>query len=171
MWNVVLWPTPTLAFGQSLRTIVIKQEGTKFHLAAPSIINYVFPFFVNKFFSYGSRINATAGYVYVLRPNTEMWTRALLRRTQIIYTPDSALIMMLLDVKPGSVRYFTHHQFWGLLLHYITVEVLLKNYRLFVNVARGVDRFRMLWQWQLHLQDIFTRMTLKNREWSKSNLS
>ncbi|VDK71322.1 unnamed protein product [Gongylonema pulchrum] len=32
-----------------------------------------------------------------------MWTRTLLRRTQIIYTPDAALIVMLLDVKPGSV--------------------------------------------------------------------
>uniref|UniRef100_A0A8R1TNP5 Vacuolar protein-sorting-associated protein 25 n=1 Tax=Onchocerca volvulus TaxID=6282 RepID=A0A8R1TNP5_ONCVO len=52
---------------------------------------------------YGSRISATAGYVYVLRPNAEMWTRALLRRTQIIYTPDCALILMLLDVKPGSI--------------------------------------------------------------------
>ncbi|VDN95115.1 unnamed protein product [Brugia pahangi] len=52
---------------------------------------------------YGSRISATAGYVYVLRPNAEMWTRALLRRTQIIYTPDSALILMLLDIKPGSI--------------------------------------------------------------------
>ncbi|EFO22298.1 hypothetical protein LOAG_06189 [Loa loa] len=52
---------------------------------------------------YGSRVSATAGYVYVLRPNAEMWTRALLRRTQIIYTPDCALILMLLDVKPGSI--------------------------------------------------------------------
>uniref|UniRef100_A0A0R3RI65 Vacuolar protein-sorting-associated protein 25 n=1 Tax=Elaeophora elaphi TaxID=1147741 RepID=A0A0R3RI65_9BILA len=52
---------------------------------------------------YGSRITATAGYVYVLRPNAEMWTRALLRRTQIIYTPDCALILMLLDIRPGSI--------------------------------------------------------------------
>ncbi|MCP9260279.1 tRNA (adenine(58)-N(1))-methyltransferase catalytic subunit TRMT61A [Dirofilaria immitis] len=52
---------------------------------------------------YGSRVSATAGYVYVLRPNAEMWTRALLRRTQIIYTPDCALILMLLDVRPGSI--------------------------------------------------------------------
>lgn len=57
--------------------------------------------------SYGSRISATAGYVYVLRPNAEMWTRALLRRTQIIYTPDCALILMLLDVRPGSVSFRT----------------------------------------------------------------
>lgn len=61
------------------------------------------------FSSYGSRISATAGYVYVLRPNAEMWTRALLRRTQIIYTPDCALILMLLDVRPGSVSFLHIH--------------------------------------------------------------
>lgn len=52
---------------------------------------------------YGSRISATAGYVYALRPTAELWTRSLPRRTQILYTPDCSLILMLLDVKPGSV--------------------------------------------------------------------
>ncbi|VDK48816.1 unnamed protein product [Anisakis simplex] len=52
---------------------------------------------------YGSRVSATAGYVYALRPSADLWTRTLPRRTQILYTPDCALIVMLLDAKPGSV--------------------------------------------------------------------
>uniref|UniRef100_A0A914R4V9 tRNA (adenine(58)-N(1))-methyltransferase n=1 Tax=Parascaris equorum TaxID=6256 RepID=A0A914R4V9_PAREQ len=54
--------------------------------------------------SYGSRVSATAGYVYVLRPSADLWTRTLPRRTQILYTPDCALILLLLDAKPGSVN-------------------------------------------------------------------
>lgn len=52
---------------------------------------------------FGSRVSATAGYVYVLRPTADLWTRALKRHTQILYTPDCALILMLLDIKPGSI--------------------------------------------------------------------
>ncbi|MFH4973895.1 hypothetical protein AB6A40_000604 [Gnathostoma spinigerum] len=52
---------------------------------------------------YGSRVSATAGYVYVLRPSADLWTRTLPRRTQILYSPDSSLILLLLDIKPGSV--------------------------------------------------------------------
>lgn len=52
---------------------------------------------------YGSRVSATAGYVYVLRPNPELWTITLPRRTQILYGPDCSLILMLLDIRPGSV--------------------------------------------------------------------
>ncbi|KAE9418594.1 hypothetical protein Angca_008034, partial [Angiostrongylus cantonensis] len=52
---------------------------------------------------WGSRISATAGYVYALRPSAELWTRSLSRRTQILYTPDCSLILQLLDARPGSV--------------------------------------------------------------------
>ncbi|VDL76014.1 unnamed protein product [Nippostrongylus brasiliensis] len=52
---------------------------------------------------WGSRISATAGYVYALRPTAELWTRSLPRRTQILYTPDCSLILQLLDARPGSV--------------------------------------------------------------------
>ncbi|KIH49084.1 tRNA methyltransferase complex GCD14 subunit, partial [Ancylostoma duodenale] len=55
------------------------------------------------FFRWGSRISATAGYVYALRPSAELWTRSLPRRTQILYTPDCSLILQLLDARPGSV--------------------------------------------------------------------
>lgn len=52
---------------------------------------------------WGSRISATAGYVYALRPTAELWTRSLPRRTQILYTPDCSFILQLLDARPGSV--------------------------------------------------------------------
>lgn len=52
---------------------------------------------------FGSRISASAGYVYALNPSADLWTRSLSRRTQILYTPDCALIVMLLDAKPGSI--------------------------------------------------------------------
>ena len=48
-------------------------------------------------------MSATAGYVYALKPSSELWTRCLPRRTQILYTHDCALILLLLDAKPGSV--------------------------------------------------------------------
>uniref|UniRef100_A0A1I7WIT3 tRNA (adenine(58)-N(1))-methyltransferase n=1 Tax=Heterorhabditis bacteriophora TaxID=37862 RepID=A0A1I7WIT3_HETBA len=59
---------------------------------------------------WGSRISATAGYVYALRPSSELWTRALPRRTQILYTPDCGLILQLLDARPGSVRLIIQFQ-------------------------------------------------------------
>jgi len=52
---------------------------------------------------YGTPISATAGYVYALRATPELWTRTLSRQTQILYTPDISLILMLLDARPGSV--------------------------------------------------------------------
>jgi tRNA (adenine57-N1/adenine58-N1)-methyltransferase catalytic subunit len=55
------------------------------------------------FFSYGSQISATAGYIYALYPTPALWTRALARRTQILYTPDISTILLLLDARPGSV--------------------------------------------------------------------
>uniref|UniRef100_A0A914CY02 tRNA (adenine(58)-N(1))-methyltransferase catalytic subunit TRMT61A n=1 Tax=Acrobeloides nanus TaxID=290746 RepID=A0A914CY02_9BILA len=52
---------------------------------------------------YGSQISATAGYIYALCPTPALWTRALARRTQILYTPDISTILLLLDARPGSV--------------------------------------------------------------------
>ncbi|CAL2028280.1 unnamed protein product [Caenorhabditis brenneri] len=52
---------------------------------------------------WGQRLSATAGYVYILRPSSDLWTRSLPRRTQILYTADCAQILSLLDAKPGSI--------------------------------------------------------------------
>jgi tRNA (adenine57-N1/adenine58-N1)-methyltransferase catalytic subunit len=43
------------------------------------------------------------GYIYLLRPNPELWTLALPHRTQIVYTPDTAFILNKLRILPGTI--------------------------------------------------------------------
>jgi tRNA (adenine57-N1/adenine58-N1)-methyltransferase len=52
---------------------------------------------------YGLRVSATAGHIFALRPNPTLWSKALIRHTQILYSHDIATIIHLLDIKPGSV--------------------------------------------------------------------
>jgi len=52
---------------------------------------------------FGSRIECTKGYVYVLCPSPELWSQNLEHRTQILYTSDVALVALNLDLKPGSL--------------------------------------------------------------------
>uniref|UniRef100_A0A915P4C9 Vacuolar protein-sorting-associated protein 25 n=2 Tax=Meloidogyne TaxID=189290 RepID=A0A915P4C9_9BILA len=52
---------------------------------------------------YGTPISATAGYVHILRPSPHLWTQTCPKRTQILYTPDIGTIILLLDIKPGSI--------------------------------------------------------------------
>lgn len=51
---------------------------------------------------YGSKVELSKGYAYVLQPNPELWTINLPHRTQILYTPDISMILLQLEVKPGS---------------------------------------------------------------------
>ena len=51
---------------------------------------------------YGSKVELSRGYAYVLQPNPELWTVNLPHRTQILYTPDISMILLNLEVKPGS---------------------------------------------------------------------
>lgn len=48
-------------------------------------------------------ISDTKKYAHVLRPTSELWTRVLPHRTQILYHPDISLISEMLEVRPGSV--------------------------------------------------------------------
>lgn len=48
-------------------------------------------------------MNLTKGWAYVLQPTPDLWTQSLPHRTQIIYTPDISMILIQLEVKPGSV--------------------------------------------------------------------
>lgn len=41
--------------------------------------------------------------MHVLRPSTDLWTRVLPHRTQIIYHADMAFIMQKLDLRVGSI--------------------------------------------------------------------
>uniref|UniRef100_A0A8C4R0D6 tRNA (adenine(58)-N(1))-methyltransferase n=1 Tax=Eptatretus burgeri TaxID=7764 RepID=A0A8C4R0D6_EPTBU len=53
---------------------------------------------------FGSRFTCTkGGYVWILHPTPELWTRTLVHRTQILYAPDIAMVVTMLDVRPGSV--------------------------------------------------------------------
>lgn len=52
---------------------------------------------------YGSKVQLTKGFGYVLQPTPELWTATLPHRTQIIYTPDISLIVHLLDLTPGCI--------------------------------------------------------------------
>lgn len=52
---------------------------------------------------YGSKVECSRGYVYVLRVTPELWTLTLPHRTQILYTRDISLVTLQLDLKPGSV--------------------------------------------------------------------
>lgn len=52
---------------------------------------------------FGSKINLSGGWGYILQPTPELWTLTLPHRTQIIYTPDISMIIMQLELRPGSV--------------------------------------------------------------------
>lgn len=43
------------------------------------------------------------GWAYVLQPTPDLWTQTLPHRTQIIYTPDISMILLQLEIKPGSI--------------------------------------------------------------------
>uniref|UniRef100_A0A023F8C2 tRNA (adenine(58)-N(1))-methyltransferase catalytic subunit TRMT61A n=1 Tax=Triatoma infestans TaxID=30076 RepID=A0A023F8C2_TRIIF len=51
---------------------------------------------------YGSKVEMSRGWAYVLQPTPELWTLTLPHRTQIIYTPDISMIIYQLEIKPGS---------------------------------------------------------------------
>lgn len=53
--------------------------------------------------AYGGKVELSRGYAYVLQPNPELWTVNLPHRTQILYTPDISMILLQLEVKPGSI--------------------------------------------------------------------
>ncbi|XP_053615277.1 tRNA (adenine(58)-N(1))-methyltransferase catalytic subunit TRMT61A [Plodia interpunctella] len=52
---------------------------------------------------YGSKVELSKGWGHVLQPTPELWSLTLPHRTQIIYTPDISMILLQLDIVPGSV--------------------------------------------------------------------
>ncbi|CAH1109389.1 unnamed protein product [Psylliodes chrysocephalus] len=53
--------------------------------------------------SFGTKISLSKGWGYVLQPTPELWTITLPHRTQIIYTPDISMIILQLELSPGSI--------------------------------------------------------------------
>ena len=52
---------------------------------------------------FGCKVNLSRGYAYALYPTPDLWTRTLPHRTQILYATDISLIILQLELKPGSV--------------------------------------------------------------------
>ncbi|XP_015790446.1 tRNA (adenine(58)-N(1))-methyltransferase catalytic subunit TRMT61A-like [Tetranychus urticae] len=52
---------------------------------------------------YGTKLNLSKGWVYVLPFTPELWTLNLPHRTQILYSTDISMITCQLNLKPGSV--------------------------------------------------------------------
>lgn len=55
---------------------------------------------------YGSRVKArgaNGGWAYILAPTPELWTSVLRHRTQILYVADISMVVMQLELRPGSV--------------------------------------------------------------------
>ena len=51
---------------------------------------------------FGSKITSKKGYIYVLKPTPTLITQSLPHRTQILYTADISMILLKLDIQPGS---------------------------------------------------------------------
>lgn len=48
-------------------------------------------------------LNAQSGFVHLVPPTPENWTKSLPHRTQVVYTHDSSYILNRLRVRPGSI--------------------------------------------------------------------
>lgn len=53
--------------------------------------------------NFGSKVSLSKGWGYVLQPTPELWSLTLPHRTQIIYTPDISMIILQLEIQPGSI--------------------------------------------------------------------
>ena len=53
---------------------------------------------------YGTKVTTSnkRGFVTILKPTSDMYTRNLSQRTQILYTPDISQVLMRLELRPGS---------------------------------------------------------------------
>lgn len=52
---------------------------------------------------YGTKVSLSKGWGYIVQPTPELWTLTLPHRTQIIYTPDISMIILQLELQPGSI--------------------------------------------------------------------
>lgn len=52
---------------------------------------------------YGKKIECAKGWLYPLHPTAELWTLAVPHRTQILFSTDISMIVLQLQLKPGSI--------------------------------------------------------------------
>ncbi|XP_028405344.1 tRNA (adenine(58)-N(1))-methyltransferase catalytic subunit TRMT61A-like [Dendronephthya gigantea] len=73
-----------------------------------SVLNTKFGHFPHNYLigqKYGKKIYSKSkkGWLYLLHATPELWTTTLPHRTQILYNADISMVLLQLDLKPGSV--------------------------------------------------------------------
>lgn len=71
--------------------------------------------------TFGTQVTCSKGWVYILHPTPELWTLTLPHRTQILYTTDISVIVLQLDLRPGSVVCESGECFYTLFLNYCRI--------------------------------------------------
>lgn len=84
---------------------------------------------------YGSKIECPKGYLYVIYPTPELWTQNLPHRTQILYSTDISLVILQLDLKPGSVVVESGMDIKGLMLHFVHAILNKKLYNILFHFS------------------------------------
>lgn len=81
---------------------------------------------------FGTKVQLSRGWAYVLHPTPELWTLTLPHRTQIIYTPDISMIILQLEVKPGSILVESGNIFF-LFIHFLKIIISFLCWRCYCN--------------------------------------
>jgi tRNA A58 N-methylase Trm61 len=77
-----------------------------------------------------------AGWVVVLEPTPDLWTIALSHRTQILYSADISLILLYLEVGPGSIVYESGTGSGSLSYHFINAIAGVKKFQVGLDDSR-----------------------------------
>lgn len=92
--------TVVLCLGKSLRQVV-RVECHKVHQTKYGAFPHAE--MIGKEFGCKMYSKNKKGWLYLLHPSPELWTVTLPHRTQILYSTDISLLMMELELRPGSV--------------------------------------------------------------------
>lgn len=99
---VILYLTPNNMYSLEVKPKIFNKKGECIDNVFQTIYGALRVFsLVRK--RYGSKVELSRGWAYVLQPTPELWTLTLPHRTQIIYSPDISLIIHLMELKSGSV--------------------------------------------------------------------
>ena len=95
----------TIDFGDTIFVYIGHKQMVPTVLKRGQVFNHKFGAFKHNEvvgLKYGSKVNCTKGYVYLLKPTPELWTISLPHRTQIVYYADISMATTQLGLKPGS---------------------------------------------------------------------
>jgi tRNA (adenine57-N1/adenine58-N1)-methyltransferase len=109
LMSIIDFNRKVAAFGDIVCIWASKESVVPLKLEQRGVLHNKYGMFRHEDFAgkpFGSRVAATkggSGWVYLLQPTPELWTRSLPHRTQIIYEVDISLITFYLDLKRGDV--------------------------------------------------------------------